>query len=992
MLNFFRRLFPATTPPGSVAGRLLLVTGLYALSGFYSFSVPFQNAGISLIWLPVGIAFGALLRWGTAMLPAVIAGALIMNLYLGHSPLAVAVLTAGSTLGPWLGCRLLQYYGFDPALQNRRQVLTLMAGAAAGSAVSAITGSIWHAGNGLEIPPLSALLVWWGGDALGAMLTAPVFLTMTRRAIEPLRHQMQELLILLTVMTIASWAVFFSPFPELHLPFLLLGLMIWPAMRFEIPVTATLNLLVVISATYASSIGSGVFEKYTGISLLTRWGFIFMLTMISLITTALRKEHQALSHQMHEAYNRLQKLASRLPGLAIQCRIHADQRITVPYASDALSDMFELSYDEVQHDGTRLLARAHPEDFEAGRALLREATRHLTPWQCEFRYFRKDGSERWLYMDGLPEAEEDGAMLWHCFITDITERKQAESDLMIAACTFESQEAIFVTGPDWRILRINHAFSRITGFTPADLIGEKSPLLEPGAQSDDVLPELIQTLATQHFWHGELWHTRCGGDSFPVMITLTALHDHHGRLSHYVGSFTDISKHKGYEAEIRNLAFYDSLTQLPNRRLLTDRLDHLLRLHQHSHAHSAVLFIDLDNFKTLNDTRGHDAGDLLLIEAARRLRESVRDSDTVARLGGDEFVVVLESLSESREEAVQQTDRISEKIRNVLNQPFQFTDFEHHASCSIGVCLFNDQDVTVKDLFKRADTAMYEAKTAGKNAVRFFDPAMQAILLVRMLLESNLRVALSQDQFQLYYQVQVNAAGDLLGAEALLRWYHPDRGFISPGEFIPVAEEAGLIIPIGRWVLETACAQLHQWQHDPLTADLTLAVNVSARQFRQSDFVEQVRSMIQQYAFPPDRLKIELTESTVLDDVDTTIRTMQDLRKLGVGFSMDDFGTGYSSLAYLQKLPLTQLKIDQSFVRDLSEDENDATIVRAIISLGVNLGLDVIAEGVETDAQREFLMSHHCNAFQGYLFSRPLPLPEFEKLVRERRTTMLPQL
>jgi diguanylate cyclase (GGDEF)-like protein len=412
-----------------------------------------------------------------------------------------------------------------------------------------------------------------------------------------------------------------------------------------------------------------------------------------------------------------------------------------------------------------------------------------------------------------------------------------------------------------------------------------------------------------------------------------------------------------------------------------DRLQHQIALNQRDTNHSAILFIDLDNFKTLNDTRGHDAGDLLLIEVAQRLQTCVRESDTVARLGGDEFVVVLQDLSPISEEAVMQADRIAEKILALLNEAYQITDFVHHGSGSIGVCLFQGGDITVKDLFKRADTAMYEAKTSGRNAVRFFDPAMQAVLVVKMMLESNLRVALALEQFKLYYQIQVDAEGKVIGAEALLRWIHPDRGFIPPAEFIPVAEQTGLIIPIGNWVMDTACHQLKKWARSPKTADLTLAVNVSAKQFQQSDFVAAVTETVRLHNIDPTRLKIELTESTILDNVDATTEKMHQLKKLGIAFSMDDFGTGYSSLAYLQKLPLNQLKIDQSFVRDLSDDENDATIVRTIISLGINLGLNVIAEGVETVAQRRFLIEHNCLAFQGYLYSKPIPIEGLDSLL-----------
>jgi diguanylate cyclase (GGDEF)-like protein/PAS domain S-box-containing protein len=681
----------------------------------------------------------------------------------------------------------------------------------------------------------------------------------------------------------------------------------------------------------------------------------------------------------------MHKIASRLPGLILQYRIHPDNSTSIPFASAAISSLLELEHDEVRSDAAQIFQRVDPFDRAQGIHKFQNAMQQMAPWQDEFRYYRRDGSVRWLYIDSLPEKEDDtGSILWHCFITDVTERKQAESELRIAACTFESQEGIFVTDAKWRILKINQAFTRISGFETTDLQGQFPPRHVTTSQNLAFFKKIQTTLDELHFWHGELWNIRKDGSVYPMLITLTAILDEQGKLTNYIGSFTDISRNKGYEAEIRNLAFYDSLTQLPNRRLLMDRLTHLISVSQRNQSHSAILFIDLDNFKTLNDTRGHDAGDLLLVETSRRLSSCVRESDTVARLGGDEFVVVLEELSEQRDEAMRQTDKIAEKIRQILSEPYQIADFEHHGSSSIGVCMFSGSDTTVKDLFKRADTAMYEAKTAGRNAVRFFDPAMQAILVVRMMMESNLRIALSQQQFELHYQCQVNADRKLIGAEALLRWHHPDRGYISPAEFIPLAEETGLIIAIGNWVLETACAQLKRWEQNAATAHLSLAVNVSAKQFQQSDFVEQVTEMVRRHAINPAHLKIELTESTILDNVDATTEKMSQLGKSGIRFSMDDFGTGYSSLAYLQRLPLNQLKIDQSFVRDLSEDENDATIVRTIISLGVNLGLHVIAEGVETEAQHKFLLAHHCHAFQGYLFSKPLPLDDFMMLVSQQ--------
>ncbi|MBI3283784.1 MAG: EAL domain-containing protein [Burkholderiales bacterium] len=974
---------PAPSRPAQTAGHFLLVMLAYFCVGRIGLAIPYVSPSVSLIWLPTGIAIAGMLHYGSKMLAAVYLAALALEMSAGFSFLVAASLAIGNTLGPFLSGWLLQKQGFRRNFSRRRDVVAYGLAAMAGMCISASGGALTLGLSGLSPAALPVWLTWWAGDTVGALLAGPLILSFSLEALSQLLQRRKEVTIFLLIFIAANWLIFVSPYSQFHLAFVAVSVMIWAAMRFGITGASLAVLAGSLFAAWATSHGHGQFSRGDQTDLLLLWAYMSAMVLITLTITALQAESIDAARQIRAAYQRINKVASRLPGLILQYRIRPDRTACIPYASDAIVQMFEVSQEQVKDDALQLFQRIDARDIESGTLAIRQAMRSMSAWQSEFRLRRLDGSVRWLYIDGLPEREADGAMLWHCFVTDITERKQAEQDLRIAAYTFESQEGIFVTDADWKILRLNQAYTRITGYSGADLLGQRPPMHKTKHQDKAFFENIASTLREQKFWHGELWNRRKNGEVYPQMITLTAITDQRGEVSNYIGSFTDISRHKGYEAEIRNLAFYDSLTQLPNRRLLMDRLQHLISLSNRNDSHSAILFIDLDNFKTLNDTRGHDAGDLLLVETAARLHTCVRDSDTVARLGGDEFVVVLEELSSLRDEALLQADRIAEKIRLALSQPYQITDFEHHGSSSIGVCLFHGGDSTVKDLFKRADTAMYEAKTSGRNAVRFFDPAMQAILVVRMLLESNLRVALANNQFQLYYQVQVNADGKLIGAEALLRWEHPDRGFISPAEFIPLAEETGLIIPIGLWVLETACAQIRQWEASPATRHLTLAVNVSAKQFQQTDFVETLSEIVQRHAIDPTRLKIELTESTILDNVDATTAKMHQLKKLGIAFSMDDFGTGYSSLAYLQRLPLNQLKIDQSFVRDLSHDENDATIVRAIISLGVNLGLNVIAEGVETSAQRAFLIEHNCYAFQGYLFSRPLPLAGFLELLQQ---------
>jgi diguanylate cyclase (GGDEF)-like protein len=443
----------------------------------------------------------------------------------------------------------------------------------------------------------------------------------------------------------------------------------------------------------------------------------------------------------------------------------------------------------------------------------------------------------------------------------------------------------------------------------------------------------------------------------------------------------DITAGKSAAQEIEQLAFFDPLTRLPNRRLLMDRLQHALASSARSGRLGALMFMDLDHFKTINDTLGHDVGDLLLQQVAQRLHACVRETDTVARLGGDEFVVIFEDLDMPAANAAAQIEHIGEKVLAALNRPYEMDQHTLVSTPSIGVTLFNGHEQGLDDLLKQADIAMYQAKTSGRNAIRFYDPVMQAAIAARSSLERDLRTALELEQFMLYYQAQVSEHGHIVGAEVLIRWNHPVRGMVPPMEFIPMAEEAGLILPIGLWVLKTACAQLRAWQTHPRLQEMALAVNVSARQFRAGDFVQQVANVLQQTGANPHRLKLELTESLVLDDVHDTVSKMNQLKTLGVRFSMDDFGTGQSSLSYLTQLPLDQLKIDQSYVRNIGVKSTDAIIIQTIIGLASKLGMEVIAEGVETNAQRAFLLAHGCSIYQGYLLGRPAPLDQFVQAV-----------
>ncbi|BBL60341.1 EAL domain-containing protein [Methylomonas koyamae] len=564
---------------------------------------------------------------------------------------------------------------------------------------------------------------------------------------------------------------------------------------------------------------------------------------------------------------------------------------------------------------------------------------------------------------------------------DITERKQAEEEMRIAAVTFETDAAIMISDPGGNILRVNNAFQKITGYSAEEVAGKNPSILSSGRHDNVFYSEMWSRLLETGTWAGEIWDRRKSGQIYPKWLTITAVKNPAGATTGYVAIFTDITERKRAEAEIRNLAFYDPLTKLPNRRLLLDRFNQALANSARSRQYGAVLFLDMDKFKMLNDTLGHDYGDLMLIEVAKRIGFVVRGSDIVARLGGDEFVVLIEELGEDPLQASNKLIAVAEKIRAALAVAYHIENHVYHSSPSIGVSLFCGDGLSTGDILKRADIAMYQAKNSGRNTVRFYDPEMQQALETRAALEADLRQALAEGQLHLYYQIQIDSNGKPLGAEALIRWLHPQRGMVSPAQFIPVAEESSLILEIGAWVLDTACRQLAAWQQQEATRGLLLAINVSAHQFRQPDFVDAVSTAISAHNINVDRLKLELTESVIVDDVGEVVAKMHRLKALGVRLSLDDFGTGYSSLSYLKQMPLDQLKIDQSFVRDVVSDPNDAVLVKTIIDMANNFRFNVIAEGVETAAQHAFLKDNRCAAFQGYLFGKPLPIAEFKILL-----------
>lgn len=584
---------------------------------------------------------------------------------------------------------------------------------------------------------------------------------------------------------------------------------------------------------------------------------------------------------------------------------------------------------------------------------------------------------KWLELHAYPFAE--GLTV---YLRDVTERRRSQEQLLLLQTSVSRLNDIVViaelcadNGPEPLIVFVNDAFERHTGYSRSEVLGQSPRML---LELDDRLQDLLSHLQQVDQARTELLLQRKKGGSFWIELEVMSVQASAEQARHWVAVARDITQRKNAEDMIRHMVLYDALTDLPNRQLLLDRLQKALTHCARSGQHGALMFIDLDHFKVINDTLGHHIGDHLLQHVAKRLTQSVRKTDTVARLGGDEFVVMADDLGLDRKTALQKAGALTEKVLNMLRDPFQLAGHQHFATPSIGVTVFDGLQREVGELLKQADLAMYQAKSQGRNAVCFFDPTMQATMSASAAIGADLRMGLRQQQFEVHYQPQVDRLGEVVGVEALLRWQHPQRGLVRPNDFIPVAEDTGLILPLGQWVVQTACEQLAAWAHNSSTAHLSISVNVSVHQFRHPDFVDLVLQAIEQTGIRAPQLKLELTESLLADRMEITIQKMGRLRALGVTLAIDDFGVGYSSLSCLKRLPLSQLKIDKGFVADVLSDPHDAAIARVIIELAQSLHLQVVAEGVETREQRDFLASQGCEYFQGHLFAPALPIKQLE--------------
>ena len=695
-------------------------------------------------------------------------------------------------------------------------------------------------------------------------------------------------------------------------------------------------------------------------------------------------------------YGALQDISTRKQAQEETLRLAMRLTTTLASITEAFVTLDrEARFTYLNQESERLLERSTGEllDHEiwqefgdtAGGQLREHIERALTTnRRVEFEDFFKPLG-KWLEVRAYPFAE--GLAV---YFRDVSERRASQEQLMLLETGIARLNDIVViaeaaprhgSGPE--IVFVNDAFEHHTGYSRDELRGQMPAGLAGPETDKNELGRLLAAMKQGTKVRSELLVYRKDGGSLWMDLEIVSVMAAAGEVSHWVAVGRDITQRKVADDKIHHLAFYDPLTDLPNRQLLLDRLEQALVNCNRSGQEGALMFIDLDNFKVLNDTVGHSKGDQLLQSVARRLSACVRKTDTVARLGGDEFVVMLQDLGTEPAMAAIKAQVVAEKVLTTLREPYDLTGYNHYSTSSIGVTAFNADQDSVSELLKQADLAMYQAKSLGRNTVCFFDPDMQAAVSSNAALSSDLRAGLRDQQFLVYYQPQVDGQQRMTGVEALLRWTHPRRGMVSPAEFIPVAEETGLIMPLGQWVLEQACLQLAEWAKRPATAELSIAVNVSVRQFRHPDFVDMVMAAIARTGIRPSKLKLELTESLLADRMEITIAKMGTLKALGVTLSLDDFGMGYSSLSYLKRLPLDQLKIDKSFVADVFSDPNDAAICRAIISLAQSLGLAVLAEGVETEAQRDFLARHGCEFYQGYLFCKPLPIEALEGFMRQ---------
>lgn len=882
--------------------------------------MPTHSAAL-ILSMPISVIEQAILLLASGWL-------LTINVRQGQRHPRLLILTSGLWFGVIaIACMLLPFTISPGVLLDARNAVLFVAGLFAGP----VSG-------GLALLLAGVFRLWLGGEGaipgMFNMVMALVFGLAMRHALNrgwarlELRHLLPAVM-LLHLMTVSL--VFLTVSPEQH--HLLLRLL-WPFLLVMIPLT---------------------------------------LILVFILNDAEQRRREQRALRKSEA--RLRAITGALPDLMFV--IDGDGRYLEVMASDA--NLLSASVDNIIGKNVRdLFPPAQAARFLAFIArTLRQKMVNPLSYEVETRNGRRIFESLAQPLDGQFGGKPAVVILSR----DISARVKNETELRIAAVAFESFQGMLVTDEHNRILRVNKAFTDITGYTPEDVVGKTPKVFSSGKHGPEFYRQMWQCIKTQGHWQGEIYNKRKSGHLYPQWLSISAVKDQGGRVSHYVAAINDMTERKRDAEKINHLAFYDALTGLPNRRLLLERIKQTQAMSARGGKLGAVIFIDLDHFKDINDLWGHRIGDQLLQQAAQRLNQVVRETDCVARLGGDEFVVLLGELSDEPAQAAARLEHIGHKLLAVLEQPYVYEAHVLRGSACLGLVTLDDHSQSADELLQQAELAMYEAKAAGKGKLRFFDPVMQEVIAQRLLLEEDIIRGVDAREFCVYFQPQFNARREMIGAEALVRWRHPERGVLAPGAFIEVADAAGLMHRIDRIVLLRACEQMARWARLPAFHDVTVSVNISPAQLYQSGFIDEVLNVLEQSGANPSRLKLELTESMLINDMPKAIERMRILKQYGIRFAIDDFGTGYSSLHYLQQLPLDQLKIDQSFVRALPGDDNSLSIIRAITAMAGSLGLEVIAEGVETETQRTLLQQNGCHLYQGYLFARPAPAEEIEAMI-----------
>lgn len=969
--------FPAYEKNDLMRGALLALA--YFITAQIGLSLSLLEHSVTVFWPPSGLSLAILLLYGVRLWPAVLIGSFCANAVSGLPFLTVLGMASGSTLEALLGYYLLSRHApFKIELTEARDIFCLMwRGGILSTLASALIGPACLLASGIieQSQFAQVMLLWWMGDGLGVVLFTPIVVSFLRHQPMQWTAARKRQVVLLYAATLGVCALVLTDLGTQligHQPdiFLLTALVIWAALSFDSRTVSIVLLAIAASSVFSAADSQGYFQSHTLIDIVDLWFFLVVNSMIGVTVAAVNFQRTRAKSQIElseQSLKRAQHVA-QLGSWRLEIPHNRLEWSEETYRIFGIAPGTPLTLDD-------FFACIHPEDMPMLSAAW-QAALNGEKYEVEHRIL-VGGQVGWVREQAEFDFSSNGKPLLAIgTVQDISRRKRDEEEMRLAAKFFEStNEAILITDANNEIVTANHAFLKMSGYELEEIKGHNPRMFASGEHDADFYREMWRSIQETGAWQGELVDKNKHGKRFYKHMSINVVRNEQGVLTHYISIASDISERKEYDKNVHFLAYYDVLTGLPNRTLLRDRIGQMIAAAHRDEQRFALLFLDLDRFKYINDSMGHSVGDRLLQSVAQRLQNCVREGDTVSRIGGDEFIVLLREVDEEGVRVV------ADKLLKTLATPFDLQGQVISTFGSVGIALYPDHATDIDVLMKNADAAMYRAKEDGRNNFKFFTSDMNFRANQVFSMEKDIRVALEQDQFTLVYQPQVDlATGAICGAEALIRWKHPEKGYISPAEFIPIAEETGQIVAIGEWVLRTACWRMANW-HKQGMAEFPVAVNLSIRQLRQPNLGDVIADVLKESGLKPELLELELTEGIMMGDTKSAMDFLNRMHGMGVQMSIDDFGTGFSSLNYLKNLPVHKLKIDQSFVRDIETDESDAAIVRSIISLGHRLNLKVIAEGVETQEQVDFMRIRGCDEIQGYFFSKPLAANDFFRFV-----------